>query len=127
VFDELFVLENLLNYMLTWLSEQDSIDQFFQYFFEKLTFEKKNEKEIILPYDLNFEEKLFDKESDNIFKEEIFEIQLFVYNLQNLLKNYKINENLLKKYQNEHLLQSKQILSSLSSVKSVNFYWFIFF
>lgn len=127
MFDELFVLENLLNYMLTWLSEQDSIDQFFQYFFEKLTFEKKNEKEIILPYDLNFEEKLFDKESDNIFKEEIFEIQLFVYNLQNLLKNYKINENLLKKYQNEHLLQSKQILSSLSSVKSVNFYWFIFF
>ena len=127
MFDELFVLENLLNYMLTWLSEQDSIDQFFQYFFEKLTFEKKNEKEIILPYDLNFEEKLFDKESDNIFKEEIFEIQLFVYNLQNLLKKYKINENLLKKYQNEHLLQSKQILSSLSSVKSVNFYWFIFF
>eukprot|EP01080_Neovahlkampfia_damariscottae_P005556 gene5556-9374_t len=123
VFDELFVLENLMNLMLNiFLSEPNTIKEIFEYFFEKLTFKKKNQSEIELPFDLNFEEKLFDKESDNIFKEEIFEIQLFVYNLQNLMKNHKLDDDLLKRYQNDHLEQSKQILSSISSVKS-NFYW----
>jgi hypothetical protein len=106
--------------MIDWMTPEDSMEDYIQYFYEKLTFEKKGD-EILLPFDPNFEQKLFDKEADNMYKEDIYEAQLFAKYLSIMIKKLKLKEELFKSFKETHIQQSKFIFEIISKITKVCF------
>jgi hypothetical protein len=105
--------------MIDWMTPEDSMEDYIQYFFEKLTFEKKEDL-ILLPFDPNFEQKLFDKEADNMYKEDIYEVQLFAKYLSIMIKKLKLKEELFKSFKETHIQQSKFIFETISKISKVS-------